>query len=504
MTSVPGVGDQATEEPARRGVVQAFAGVLRRRLVVVLTVLMGAVLAGILLVALSAPTYRSSAVLQVQTASAGSLQNVSFDLLYTDRLLNTYVELAQSDRVHDELVSRLEGGGPVALKAEVPANTELLVVEATAPDPQVAATAANTLAGMLADDIRENIGQRFDAARAALQLQLEGLDVRIAALRASPGGDPATIGDLLVERDGLVRSYNEALSLGAASIGGVSIVEQGDVPTTPTITPALLLGLAALFGSIGGFAVALGVDRLDRTVFDAGQAVLDWDLPVLGDMNVTAAPRPGLDGAEAATLQPQAVGVAFRLLQASPHSLVFTSAFSQPTTPGVVVDVSRALASTGLKVVVVDAARRPALHAALGTSDRPGFQEALRYGKPFAELALPTRHRNVHLVPGGSGKGVTPGAIEAFSGPDQLQSLTEAFDLIVVHAPPLLEGADASLLAKAVDGTVLVVQDGHLHDADLDEALEQATALPSAFLGVVVARPARRARRLSFRARRAR
>ncbi len=41
-------------------------------------------------------------------------------------------------------------------------------------------------------------------------------------------------------------------------------------------------------------------------------------------------------------------------------------------------------------------------------------------------------------------------------------------------------------------------------EADLDEALEQATALPSAFLGVVVARPARRARRLSFRARRAR
>ena len=38
----------------------------------------------------------------------------------------------------------------VQVKTSVPTNTELLVVEATAADPELAATAANTLATMLA------------------------------------------------------------------------------------------------------------------------------------------------------------------------------------------------------------------------------------------------------------------------------------------------------------------------------------------------------------------
>jgi capsular polysaccharide biosynthesis protein/Mrp family chromosome partitioning ATPase len=500
VTTVLGVEGGATQQPLARGILEAVIRVLRRRRAVFATVLAGSVLAGALVAVYWTPPYEGRAVLQVQTASAGSLENVEFDLFYTDRLLNTYTELAESDQLHDELVSELGVEGPIGLKAEVPANTELLVVEASAVDPELAAAAANALATTLADDIRENLTQRFDARREALLRQLEELDQRIAELRASAGQEPDAVGDLLVQRDSVARTYNEALSLGASSIAGVSIVQPADAPTARAFSPVLLVGLAGLVGIAGGFALALLVDRLDRTIYDVERAVRDRGYPVLGELIAGAQP-PGSDENDVALI-PQAIGVAFRLRQASPRSLLLTSAFSGSITPAMVVDLTRALASTGVEVAALDATFEPSLHAVLGTPDRPGLQEALRYGKPLAELAVPTRYPHIHLVPGGKANGATANVIEAFWGLNQLDSLTEAFGLVVVHASPLLERAEASLLGRSVGGTVLVLEDGHMRDTDLDEGLEQVTALPSTFLGVVVARPARRSRRFTLRRRR--
>ncbi len=497
MTTL-GVEGGATQQPLARGILEAIVRVLRRRRVVFAAVLAGSLLAGALVAVYWTPPYEGRAVLQVQTASAGSLENVEFDLFYTDRLLNTYTQLAESDQLHDELVSQLGAEGPLGLRAEVPANTELLVVEATAANPQLAAEAANALATRLADAIRQNLTQRFDAGREALQQQLEQIDQRLAELRAQPGEQPDAVADLLVERDSVARTYNEALSLGASSIAGVSIVQPADVPTARAFSPVLLVGLAGLFGILGGFALALLVDRLDRTVYDVEHAVRERGYPVLGELTVGATSS---DQDEVA-LGPQAIGVAFRLRQASPRSLLLTSAFSGSITPAMVVDLTRALASTGVEVAALDATFAPELHAALGTPDRPGLQEALRYGKPLAELAVPARYPHVHLVPGGKANGATANVIEAFWGLNQLDSLTDAFSLVVVYASPLLERAEASLLGRSVEGTVLVLEDGRMRDTDLDEGLEQVTALPSTFLGVVVARPARRTRRLTLSRRR--
>lgn len=144
-------------------------------------------------------------MLQAQTASAGSLQNVSFDLFSTDRLLNTY--------------------------------TELLVAETSADNPQLAAGAANALAIRLVEHIRQNLSQRFDAAREALRLRVDGIEERIQTARAAPGSQPESIDDLLIEHDSLVRSHNEALSLGAASDSGVSIFQPADGPTERAVGP---------------------------------------------------------------------------------------------------------------------------------------------------------------------------------------------------------------------------------------------------------------------------
>jgi Mrp family chromosome partitioning ATPase len=161
------------------------------------------------------------------------------------------------------------------------------------------------------------------------------------------------------------------------------------------------------------------------------------------------------------------------------------------------------LASSGLGVVVVDAAFEGSmLHSELGTSDRPGFHDALRNETHLTDVAAPTRHPHLHLVPAGSGPQSMGTVIWARKA---LEELTDAFDVVVVHAPPLLDRAEASVLGQAVDGTVLVVEEARIAETDLDEALEQIAALPSPFLGVVVTRPARRrhapfARRLALRA----
>ena len=69
------------------------------------------------------PQYVASATLRVMAASSESFDYGDF--LYADRLMNTYVKIATSGPVLEELVQRLELDQPPQIEVEIPANTEL-------------------------------------------------------------------------------------------------------------------------------------------------------------------------------------------------------------------------------------------------------------------------------------------------------------------------------------------------------------------------------------------
>src|SRR5512136_889415 len=80
---------------------------------------------------LQTPIYESSTTLRIATSAGTQLSYQDYQ--YADRLMNTYIEIATSKPVLDELMKRLKLSKSPDIKAEILANTELIKI--TVDDP---------------------------------------------------------------------------------------------------------------------------------------------------------------------------------------------------------------------------------------------------------------------------------------------------------------------------------------------------------------------------------
>ncbi len=123
-------------------------------------------------------------------------------------------------------------------------------------------------------------------------------------------------------------------------------------------------------------------------------------------------------------------------------------------------------AQNGKTVLLVDLdLRRPQQHVFFGQDREPGFADY------FVSLALPqpqsmnglireTNISNLYLLPCGS---IPPNPVGLLSSDKMLALLEEwkkEYDIILIDTPPVLSVADAAIIAKNVDTTLLVVEAG--------------------------------------------
>ena len=118
----------------------------RRKWILVITTIVTAVVAGVGTHYIT-PTYTASAVLRVAVSASGTLNYQ--DYMYTDRLMNTYVQIAKSEPIAEELTTRLLLARRPTIEAQVVPNTELIQITIQDTNAARAAKEANTLADIL-------------------------------------------------------------------------------------------------------------------------------------------------------------------------------------------------------------------------------------------------------------------------------------------------------------------------------------------------------------------
>jgi polysaccharide biosynthesis transport protein len=129
--------------------IQDYIDILwRRKFIILLTLIatLGTVLIATILIV---PVYETSAVLRIAMSSGGSLSYS--DYVYADRLMNTYVEIATSSPVMDELKKRIKLSDSTQIKAETIPATELIKITVDDTDPILSANVANALADILVE-----------------------------------------------------------------------------------------------------------------------------------------------------------------------------------------------------------------------------------------------------------------------------------------------------------------------------------------------------------------
>ena len=120
----------------------------RRKWTIIITVL--AVMAGYFIgKTLTTPSYAATTELRVIPYSSGEPPYAQ--LVYANRIMNTYIEITTSgpflEALRDEL--GLDEGRPEEVSAEIVPDTELMRITVVDTDPYLARDAANTLAAMV-------------------------------------------------------------------------------------------------------------------------------------------------------------------------------------------------------------------------------------------------------------------------------------------------------------------------------------------------------------------
>ena len=298
----------------------------------------------------------------------------------------------------------------------------------------------------------------------------------------------------------LLSHANEAGVSNASTIKPIRIVE----PSTPAGAPykprpALNLSFGTLLGLVAAGGLVFLRERTDRSVRSPGSMRQWMNVPELGvipnlyaGVNAmpvleAAAPPAGANSLLPAPVQQETTALASwrnapafvtESFRGTLASILRVQQNGRPlkvllvTSPGpgegkttVVQNLGMALAETGRKILLIDADfRRPHLHKRFHLpNDRSLIDFLADDGGPEAELkymgistgipgmfVLPNRPTDSHVA-----KALYSPKLRSF-----FHKLRDAYDMILVDAPPFLHLADARIVAPLTDGTVLVLRSG--------------------------------------------
>lgn len=139
----------------------------------------------------------------------------------------------------------------------------------------------------------------------------------------------------------------------------------------------------------------------------------------------------------------------------------------------------------GRRVLLIDAdLRGPRLHMMLGTTSSPGLADYLQGGSDEFSIMQRGPMENLFFIP--SGQGISDPAELVANGRLKflLQRVEALFDWIIIDSPPAVPVSDASVLAKACDGVLMVVRS---NSTPVDMARRARQEFPDqALVGVVL------------------
>jgi len=474
-----------------------YLGVLRRWIWFALVPVVLIPTVAFFLSARQTPLYRSSAeVLMKRQDAVAAAAEVNNPFTYADpeRLAATQVKIARSPRVAQRVVAAAHVPGVTASdflgSSDVSASptADTLEFSATSRDPETAARFANAYASQYSVVRREIDTGALNGAIEELQAQID--DARRARLEGVPG-QTRLLSQLIV---------TQAKLKTAATLltGNTTVLRPAEGATKIAPTPRRTALLGALFGIVLGLALAFLAEALDRRVRSGEEIGAALGLPLLG--RLARPPRRLRKQHELVMLaEPtSAQAEAFRKLRAklqlaggghATRTIMFTSAKEGEGKSTTAANVAVALARAGRHVALVDLdIRRPVLHSFFRLDGRHGITDVVLNGEDVVaavqQVALPSggrpaadsnggpasssgswnggsgRQGVLHVLPCGTIPPADAEFLEDVRVTAVLAKLGEAFDIVIVDAPPLLAFGGAISLSTEVDAIVLVTRSG--------------------------------------------
>ncbi|QHI70293.1 GumC family protein [Tichowtungia aerotolerans] len=240
----------------------------------------------------------------------------------------------------------------------------------------------------------------------------------------------------------------------------VDAAEESNRPVSPNLFLNMLLSIFVGLGA--GVGLAYFIEYLDTSIKTADDVERWVDLPVLGLIPQKVRPLieegPDSDHAEGYRVLRTNMSFtdaggptkgAFAVLSGGAGEGKSTTAFN----------LAYVCAQQGEKVLLVDAdLRRPVQHTILGVSNRFGLTNVLLRDVPVEETIKTTSVPNLHFLPSGRLPRTSLGVLDPKRIGELVSSLKSKYDVVIFDTPPLVGISDSAVIAKEVDGIIMVVQ----------------------------------------------
>lgn len=230
-------------------------------------------------------------------------------------------------------------------------------------------------------------------------------------------------------------------------------------PVSPDFTLNLLLSIVVGLGS--GIALAYFIEYLDTSVKTVDDVEKYMGVPVLGVIPQKVKPLIDED-AEAAHAEAYRIlrtNIRFSKRLGEGKALTITSGSASEGKSLTLFNLAYVTAKLGEKVLIVDSdLHRPTQHKMLELDKDVGLANVLVNECDVDEAIIETEVPNLYLMPSGRLKAGHHGLLDTVRMKELLAELKGKFDLVLFDAPPITGVSDASLLAREMDGVLLVIQ----------------------------------------------
>jgi len=383
------------------------------------------------------PTFTASATLRI---SANSKTVGYGDLLYTDRLMNTFPSIIRSNPLLAELKQRLEIDSVPEIGVKFPADSELMSIVVEDPDPEIAARSANILAELFIDSLR-----------------------------------PTRTG----------RNFT------------ITLINSAVPPRHPSSPRKMMnIALGTMVGLAGGLGLAFLFENLDTTLYTIDQIEAATKVKVLARIPQVTRKQTLIAGSGNSPY-----GNTFRRLQTNLlvpdygqplRTLLVTSAEPDEGKSTIVANLALVMAQSRRKTIVVDCdLRRPTLNHIFDVPNDVGLSSVLTGDATLKDSIQQSDSHRVKVLTSGP---LPHNPTDLLGSPRMsvlLQELARRFDNVLLDTPALAPVIDAAVIAPGVDGTLLVVRRNRVRRGELEAVLRQLTLSRANLVGVAVNRTKR-------------
>jgi len=461
------------------------------------------------------PVYSATVTLLINQAPSYGFANSDYtSLLTSERLARTYSELLRTPKVLGPAAEKLGLSELPNVQVQLVRDTQLLKVSAEDTDPELAAAIANTIAQVFKDMNEAQQLSRYATLKDSLNGQIQQVEkdiastqIEIDALRGplSPSEEArraqlqTTLAQYRSNYTSLTNNLTQVRLAETQATNSVSVAQEAEAPIAP-VRPRTLTNtaLAAVVGALLALGMAFLIEYLDDTIKTPDDVEQVAQAPTLGLIARIEGGEPAQKLIAARTPR-SPISEAYRVLRTNIQfgsvdkplsSLLVTSGNPTEGKSTTAANLAVVMAQSGKRVVLVDSdLRRPVQHKYFGLSNNRGLTTALLDGLvPVEDHLQATEIENLRVMSSGP---LAPNPAELLGSQRMAQVLDELkqhADILILDSPPVMVVTDPVLLARQVDGTLLVADAGNTRRAVLARALDALRSANVHVLGVALNR----------------